>query len=281
MCVDAALAKNPKMIIGVAKPVAPSKIYACLKNIHFVVSDNNHQMRLFHSVGVKTIQLKLVEEFPTGVVHRPRPAFSAEKPAVLCYHGNANHFLSLVHDHFMLLNAASLGVPFVVVAVVSPEEVRRMRTNALKTNITILIQPYNPHNVFHKLRDCDVGLVPQFRAGLRDQSSACVHDDCQSIDTTVRYKLTANAGRAYVFMQLGVPIIADSVTEVAEVVGYNSLGILLDSAEHAVWLEAVRMVVSDFCVRKYLADRSRQYATRFLRPSVEAMKLRDYVTQFV
>ena len=270
-CVQEARLAAPHMKIVVAKPGHPNTL-TCSKEVDFVIVDNNLQLSMFTALGIKAIQLKLVEEFPS-TFHTPKKIFTPTEPATLCYHGNGNHFKSLIR-HLSKLQSTSFGQPFKLFAVVPyfNQTLKTVRRWTKFFNFSSEIVSYNHKKMSKWLNRCDVGLVPQYRF----VRSEC-RNGCLTSDVTVRYKFTANAGRAFVFLQLGVPVIADSVTEVSEVIGYNSLGILLDSTDHITWLNSVRYLLNDYCLRRFFSSRSRTYATHFLSPSVEAAKVLSYL----
>jgi len=91
-----------------------------------------------------------------------------------------------------------------------------------------------------------------------------------------RYKKTNNGGRAIVFLQIGVPLIADAIPEVVEIVRAHELGLVVEHPDQ--WLSAVEILAQSFQLRRYFSKRALSFSREHLTTRAEGMKILQHIS---
>jgi len=130
---------------------------AIRQHADFVVADNDYMQNLYSLYKVPSIRLRLVEDVPTHIQHRPRSMhFTTEDPFVLCYHGNADHIWSLA---FLLKGLVSSQPPMKFLAVTGHISIERIRELATLFDIPFEWKEYSRHTFQILASSCDIGLA--------------------------------------------------------------------------------------------------------------------------
>ncbi|NJL34141.1 MAG: glycosyltransferase [Chloroflexaceae bacterium] len=85
-------------------------------------------------------------------------------------------------------------------------------------------------------------------------------------------KTASNAGRAFVFMQLGIPVVADMTPECCQIVQQGRTGFVAQSA--AGWHDALERLIVSATLRQHLAENAADlFATLYNRQAYVAQLL--------
>ena len=131
-------------------------------------------------------------------------------------------------------------------------------------NIDII--PWDYKTMAEEIISCDIGVVPNITPiSLRDISSTrtSVDQGLYESDFISRYKNKSNAGRAFVFHQLGVPVIADLTPSNFHILGDERNGYIAHDDES--WVKALRKL-SDHKTRQETADNAKKEFDRLYDP---------------
>jgi glycosyltransferase involved in cell wall biosynthesis len=250
--VEAARAANPKLAIGIVDPRPDAA--SAVRSADFVVA-NGLEMEDWASAHCSNIFVYPI--YPQLTVS-PRRHVQRDT-LVVGYHGNLVHLCTMF--------------PYVSTALEALGETRRVELRAVY-NVEKLGRP--PFDVFDPARvalrpiqwserayeehlaDADIGIVPNFipigheAVAKRAVSSWPQVFKEHDSDHLLRLKSTSNFGRAFVFAQLGVPVVADMFPSAAQVIRHGHDGFLAYSA--AGWYRALHQLAESPEHRQRLAD---------------------------
>ena len=217
--------ENKGLVICVVKPHNVSLDLLGMADL--VVVDS-----LFQSLAItrsgkldngQLVQLKLLEvpsQFWKGSSPlRPRAhevfhgKFSLERPAVVCYHGNDDHLNEAEGVLDIALVHINQRTPLKFIAIN-----RRQWTRGRPAGVQIKESEWSSmDDTYHTLRRCDIGLVPQLVGKPAGKTCGSIQPRVNVLSLT--WKDSANAGRAFVFAQVGVPFVTGPDFETAKMLG--------------------------------------------------------------
>ena len=225
-----------KTNLAIGRPLDPAFDFATAgSHLHAVA--NLH----FNHVALNTSVILRHFEVPTSYWRdRPASVYGAiprhvprrlEEHALLrlCYHGNPYHMSQEPRLLQGLLDLAEeRAIHLVLLGARKTDAARIMRHEMLRrraVNLTIDERAWvNVDYLFSTLaHDCDLGLVPNSEG--HDNDPGIAFSKVQGIkgqswgQVTYKYKVSANAGRALVMAQVGLPFVATPELEVAELLG--------------------------------------------------------------
>eukprot|EP00959_Pyramimonas_sp_CCMP1952_P189338 3960552-Pyramimonas_sp.AAC.1 len=249
------------------------------QNAHFVIADNEYMDQSWQLKDQGVIRLNLVEDVRLGV-GATRTSRSSDLESVtsqsllLCYHGNPMHLRSLLPKLGSLtrpfkLRMVTKGAKAVDTSILSPSQIER-------------IIEYDQAKIHKHLEACDVGLVPVevqpavSVARLAEGTEGFFQSgDTQPEDVIRRCKRTANAGRAFIFMQLGVPVLTDACPQPIQFSLHNGAPLALVAHRPEMWRELIERLFTDPRLRHKLSENSRRFAEVHLTTTRQAAKLLD------
>jgi glycosyltransferase involved in cell wall biosynthesis len=265
--IEAARAANPELVVGVVDP-RPNSV-ADMRRADFVVA-NGLEMEDWASAHCSNIFVYPI--YPQ--MSAPPRQHTDSEPLVVGYHGNLVHLCTMF--------------PYVSSALEAVGETRRVELRAIY-NVEQLGRPsfdiFDPRRVALRpiqwsdgayeehLADADIGIVPNFipignevEAKRAASSPGRLFKENES-DYLLRLKNTSNFGRAFVFAQLGIPLVADMFPSAAQVIDHGHNGLLAYSG--AGWYRALNQLAQSPQLRQRLADNmlrsfEKQYAVSVL-----------------
>lgn len=142
-----------------------------------------------------------------------------------------------------------------------------------KPNIkNIIIKEWDINTVKEDLLSCDIGVVPNMtNLNLAElELGTSVDMGLYNTDHVVRMKNKSNAGRCFVFHQLGVPVVADLTPSNFHIMGDPKCGSLV--LNRASWLKALTKLVNPE-IRQAIADNAKREFDRLYNPHEWAQRL--------
>ena len=142
-----------------------------------------------------------------------------------------------------------------------------------KPNVdNVEIIKWNIDTVKADLLDCDIGVVPNITFLNYEDMDLEVSTDLglYSTDYVLRLKNKSNAGRAFVFHQLGIPVVADITPSNLHILGNPDCGFAVCSKEG--WKKAL-LKLQDAEIRQFVADNAKREFDRLYNPLGWAQKL--------
>tara|TARA_R110002126_G_scaffold5401_5_gene28553 strand:- start:8305 stop:9291 length:987 start_codon:yes stop_codon:yes gene_type:complete len=142
----------------------------------------------------------------------------------ICFHGHYPHLFKFEPFIKHAIEKINKEIETTVVCITGHKE---FKWNRGRPNVKIEMHDYN-ENFEEIVKSCDIGIVPNvsdIRLFSKDiQKITSVELGLYETDYFLRIKNKTNAGRAYVFYQLGIPVIHDlspSSFELLSKTGYN------------------------------------------------------------
>ena len=139
---------------------------------------------------------------------------------------------------------------------------------------------YSAPTIYQRLVGCDVGLSPSevlpghdVATMARTTAHLFQGGDTQPEDTVKRCKRTANAGRAFVFMQLGVPVIIDACPEPLLFANYGGRPTAVVVYRADLWADTIQRLLANPGERARLSATEKAFAKNHLTTRAQAKKL--------
>lgn len=232
--------QNPRILVGSIHPsdYTTSRV-GILKESDFFVVGSIEERDYYYRYSSNVYYMPLIESiFDSVKLHIDK------SPIVLGYHGNLDH---LTHfDPFLkeALEALSKEISIKLLVIYNKKELGIWNKGRPDINIEDVQWKHNA--IKDVLLQCDIGLVPGTISINRNIAKAIYHylkyyrkyRGVFPNDYLLRFKNTTNAGRAFVFHQLGIPVVSDFIPSCFHILANPKCGYLVNSAEG--WLFALR-----------------------------------------
>lgn len=198
--------------------------------------------------------------------------FTLKRRATVCYHGNDDHLNEGEGIFNSVLTRINDKIPINFVAI-NRGNWKRGRPSSFTVKEYLWTSQKKTYEI---LAPCDVGLVPQLIG--RPVAEVCdsreKHDNKRVGVLSLTWKDSANAGRAFVFAQLGVPIVSGPDFETGEMFGVAGLAAeQLIAITNTEWEHHITKVLSDAEFRHDVNQRLLTYAKNHLDINKESRKL--------
>ena len=268
----AARAENPALIVGMIHPCdfedKRGKIAACDFLLVGSLLEQDRYRRFCNHVFL----LPQIETlFQKRKQHRDGHSI------VIGYHGNRDHLDHISDELVEALEQLATEYPIVLRAVYDHGKLGLWERH--RPRIEIEDVQWSLDTIESQLVECDIGLCPGlteiprrdrgvfFRWLRTRRPSAVTYEN----DFLIRFKNTTNAGRAFVFHQLGVPVISDIPPSSFHILGHPDCGYLAHSKEG--WLHAFRQLCASAEHRTFIAENARREFDRLYDPLAWAERL--------
>ena len=266
--INKCLQANPSIVIGLIQPDdTKEKHKKNLKLADFFVVGSIEERDYYLKYCSRVFIIPLVELIEV----KPKKHIQNEQ-LVVGYHGNRVHLESTTRNVNKALEAISRDRNIELRAFYNIEEVGRWINTP---NISVKhIQWSYPH-VWQDLAKCDVGIVPA-SASLSKVAKFVERfpgfwKRSRSNEYYKKYKITSNAGRCFVFHQLGIPVIAGFVPSNFHILADPECGYLADSFEG--WYTALSELADSAELRQLIADNAYKEFIRLYDPATWSLKL--------
>jgi hypothetical protein len=212
----------------------------------------------------------LVERMYTRVkVH------SDHEPIVIGYHGNDLHLMEFYPHLTAALETLAKEFPIKLLAISTSG--RNWQTGRPEID-DIEELAWRADSVEEQLLRCDIGLAPglshvspEERLAIAEMLKANYPERPSLGDYVTSFKGFSNAGRAFVFHQLGIPAVACFMPSHFHILANPDCGYLAHSTEG--WLRALRALCSSARKRQEMADAARAEFNRLYNPLDWARRL--------
>ena len=136
----------------------------------------------------------------------------------------------------------------------------------------IKIKRWDIHTIQEDLSRCDIGVVPNITSmhSQLSEFSTSAELGLYSTDYLMRYKNKSNAGRSFVFHQLGIPVVADLTPSNLHILGNPDCGFVAHSKEG--WKKSI-LQLANHEARQFIADNAKREFDRLYDPLVWAQRL--------
>jgi glycosyltransferase involved in cell wall biosynthesis len=252
--------KQPNSILGLIHPSDRSKIGKKKINLsNFLICGSRSEKDLYLKYKKKIIIFPHIEIINPNLINFEKSQTNKHKIR-LGYHGALEHLIEFPDELTRALEKISKEVNLELVVVYD-----KSLGDWKKPNIQIVEHDWSFENLIKEMSSVDIGLVPSlrknnfFRKGLLKKfflNFTSKTPSNISQDYLLQYKATTNNGRALIFYELKVPVIADFAPENFIINGDNSCGHLAHSEEG--WYEAIKDLAFDENKRAKIAENAFQ-----------------------
>lgn len=176
----------------------------------------------------------------------------------LCYHGNKEHLEEFSPYLKEALEIFSKERDILLKAIYNKEQLGEWKKG--RPNIKIKTVQFDINTIQDEILECDIGLIP----GLVPISSLTkkvifktlklfnLNYTGKESNYLIRFKNTTNSGRAFVFHQLGIPVISDFLPSNFHILSNPECGYLVH--DKGSWLNALRELSSSTELRQKIAN---------------------------
>ncbi len=246
--------QNPRLVCGRIHPTdltENGRMY--LENSDFIMVGSITEKEHFARFGMPTFYFPQIERLFTRIKKH-----TDHSPVHIGYHGNLNHLNHLSPELIEALEILDRETPIKLIAIYNIKGLGTWRHN--RPRIDIEDVQWDIHTVEEQLQRCDIGLVPglgTFHSWQKQLFFKLLKlfnrkQRYYSSDYLIRFKPNTNAGRAFVFHQLGIPVVSDFMPTSFHILTDPRCGYLASSKEG--WLQAFRELCASAEIRQAIAE---------------------------
>lgn len=241
--------KNPNAVIGIVHPSDYTKgLLSETKNSDFIIAGSLEE-KDYYLKYIKNIFIlpHIEDDWGKCKVHFPKDEI------VIGYHGNKQH---LEHFDFNVGNALSLLSKKYKIRLKAIYDINNLgKWEKGCPDINVQHIQWNFKTLADNLLECDIGIVPSLtpisskrraRKLLQDKSYNGFHNDY-----LLRFKNCSNAGRVFVFVQLGIPVVAGMTPENCQFILHGQKGYIAHSTDG--WYYSLEEMICSLDKRKSIA----------------------------
>jgi len=219
-----------------------------------------------HSSYDNVFLFPLIEDmYQNNIMHKEH--LSSDKLTV-GFHGNITHTTKFLTGLNGALQRFSKRYPVEFVVITSGP----VDQSLLPEGVNVSVEPWDQNRMLNRILSFDIGVVPNaVIGGVHSESPS---QGLFSTDYEMRFKNKSNAGRAFVFHQLGIPVVADITPSHFHVMGNPDCGYLV--ADEDGWYKSF-LKLSDFRERQRIADNAKAEFDRLYNPYDWAKRLYDNI----
>ena len=166
----------------------------------------------------------------------------------LGYHGNLQHLYRMTQG----LNQAieTYGIENKIqLNLIIPKETN-LKSIILPKNCSIEIIGWDINTFESELRKIDIGLVPNITNNKNFFRTKSIKKGLYDTDFHIRFKNKSNAGRTFVFIQMGIPVICDMTPSNFHLFGDGQAGFI--AFDKSSWLNSIKRLANSE-IRNFIA----------------------------
>lgn len=268
--------KNPNLLVGFLDPRAAQKH---TQDCDFIVVNSLESYDYFSTYNKPMF---IYQAYP--LVNEGGRDGHKEKSIVIGYHGNKIHLQAMEKFIVDAMNDLSDHVDYEFWAMYNIAELGWWK-GASKLNAKVRHIQFSYENYAAFISNIDIGIVPQFipvkdskllrwligslRSGYNERYDNYFH----------RFKETTNNGRAYVFAQYGIPIVADMTPSSCALIGENERGFVASSKSG--WFYALMMLCKDEELRLGMGKKLHQKYLQTWEPEKVNLLFGKFILQVI
>lgn len=268
---------NPKIIIGIADPKPSTELQA--READFCIVSSIEQREMFMVLNRNQFIYYMVPDFDANKVqHCPKDIYR------IVYHGNKVHLNGSYQSLVPALNELGKKYPIQLDAIYNIQglgvwsmgrpDSRYCRTRDLQ---------WYPNCYKDYFDGADIGIVQNLIPWRWEKLTRLLGTVSTTLlleskfDHAVKYKSSANAGRALVFGYFGIPVVADAVPSISDVIIDGHSGRLVLTADG--WYDALEELIISSERRQFLGDNFYRDIHERFAPEVSTRRLVDFISQ--
>lgn len=200
------------------------------------------------------------------------------------YHGNKIHLSAMSPRITDALNRLGKKVEIEFWAMYNIRELGRWSERGLKEVRVNHIQ-YEPENYLKYISMVDIGIIPQLIPVRESRfikwliGSPLGRFNERHDNFIMRFKETTNNGRAYVFAQYGIPVVADMTPSSCALFGESEYGYVAYSSNQ--WLNALELLAHDVDLRRRMGLVLKKRYEALARPEEVNRRFAQFLIEIV
>lgn len=226
--------------------------------------------------------------YPTFPIMTPSDAITNDDGAQgtlrIGYHGNKIHLEAMYPRITEAINRLAKHVKLEFWAMYNMRELGRWNEGGLK-GIKVNHIQYEPENYSKYISKVDIGIVPQLipvrksrlMRWLIGSPFSCFNERHDNF--LMRFKETTNNGRAYVFAQYEIPVVADMTPSSCALFGENERGYLAYSSNQ--WFNALAALARDIDLRRRMGFALKKRYEDLARPEEVNNRFAQFLTAII
>jgi hypothetical protein len=264
--------KSPNIVIGLLEPRAAQKH---TDEYDFIIVNSLESYDYFSTHN------KPMFVYPTyPLVNKGGCVEHKKKQIVIGYHGNKIHLQAMEKLIVEAMNDLSDYVDYEFWAMYNIAELREWKgASKLKAKVRHIQFSYENYAAF--ISNVDIGIIPQFipvkdsklfrwlmgsfRSRYNERHDNYFH----------RFKETTNNGRAFIFAQYGIPIVADMTPSSCALIGENEYGFVASS--RSGWFNALILLARDSNLRINMGRKLERRYVELWSPRKMNLLLADFI----
>lgn len=216
------------------------------------------------------------------VVNAPQKVHSQREPIIIGYHGNKVHLSTLAHGIGQAMELLSDRYKLELWAAYDIDSLGAMPFDLCDPRKVQVRYFQWTHDVYEKvMSQVDIGIVPtsipiQEETAAKEKiiSHSALFNPHPS-DILLRYKCTSNAGRIFVFSQLGIPVVTGMSPSSAQTIRHGENGFLANSI--GGWYNALKKLAESVALRKQMGQSLYDDFVYKYSPEVLNQRLIDFI----
>ncbi len=254
--------KHPKAIIGVINPSANNANQQCNADFYLVGSIEEQDYWMKHSYN--TFIFPLIER-----IFSKQKKHCEKDTITLGYHGNLHHLNEFYPNLTHALNKLKDDLRIELKVIYDTNLGRWIKG---RPSIPIKVVNWELSSIEDELLECDIGLCPGIIPETNIFFSRGIYNR-RKHDYLLRFKNKTNAGRAFVFHQLGIPVVGAFIPSHFQIMGDGLAGRL---AHHwQGWYNHIHELASSVELRIMMATIAKSRFENFYNPLDWTRRLRS------
>ena len=273
----------PKAIIGTLKPqfFFRKDYKAKLSAINFFIAGSRFERDQILGLGCDVVVLRHVDSGIDIPALNLRVTKKEKNEVLLGYHGNRQHLEQLGGYIGEALESINRHHAIRLVAVYNIKKTGQWEKG--RPRIPIEDVQWHLDSYAHHLLDCDIGIVPNISSHTNPRLIRKIIDSkifgvwrgSHQEDIVFRQKLTSNAGRAFVFAQLKLPVVACPIFEILETLVPAQAAFVASSK--AAWESELTALIRDPSLRERMGLNGYKWTSQNLSADREAGILIEFL----
>lgn len=199
---------------------------------------------------------------------------------VLGYHGNRIHIEAMAPRITTAINNVAKEYPLALKLFYN---VKNLGQSGIGQALNCPVEhiQFDPNGYGAAFADCDIGIIPQLiplqRRGIAARVAATLRGSYneEDDDYLMRFKTTTNNGRAFVFAQMGIPMVMDLSPSATQLMEYGEDGYYAYYTES--WEACLRRLASDASHRQKIGQNMKARFQLRYSPSAQNKLFADYI----
>jgi len=273
--------KYPKIKVGI---INPSDITQEKRNIlkicDFYITGSIEERDWYLKYNKNVFILPLIETlFHKYKTHKEK------KEIILSYHGNKQHLEQFYPNITKAINTVAKNINLKLLAIYDIKTLGKWKIG--RPDIEIEDIQWDINTIEQELLRSDIGLVPGLNPITENYRKLFIKilkfiNPLQARfnnDYLIEFKNTTNAGRTFVYHQLGIPVISDFIPSSFHILGDESNGFIAHSKEG--WIRALEILSSSAEIRTNIANNAKEIFDTYYNPKQWTIKLYNDILKII